>query len=643
MWWAGGGIVVVAVLAATLALRSGDTPETIDLSELEALLADGEVETAEIRSGESVVEVEVVDGATYLVDYPGEFIDTLTTSLLDSGVAVTVDNSEPPIWQRMLIELAPIVVLVGVLAWIILSMQGGRGMGFGRNRARQHRRDQPNVTFDDVAGCPEAVDELREVTEFLKTPERFAAMGARVPRGVLLVGPPGTGKTLLARAVAGEAGVPFFSISGSDFVEMFVGVGASRVRGLFEQAKAEAPCIVFVDEIDAVGRHRGSGHGGGHDEREQTLNQLLVELDGFDEGSGVILVAATNRPDVLDPALLRPGRFDRQVVVDAPDLAGRTAILEVHGRGTPLDDAVDLELVARRTPGFTGADLANLVNEAALLATRRNLERIGPSEIGDAVDRVMAGPERRSKVMSRSETHRVAVHESGHALVGHLLEHTHPVHKVSIVARGRALGWTLALPIEDRYLTTSAELRDQLAMLLAGRAAEQLVLGDTSTGAADDLERASELARAMVTVYGMSDVVGPRHLGATEQGSYLGRDAAAVSHVSDQLAATVDAEVRSLLDTASAAATELLSVHRERLDALSTALVRDETIEDPDLALLLDGSVPAGSSHDSPGMVGDVAGRSGALGAREASSNESLSGVAHIVEHPPARPPRGVS
>ncbi len=419
-------------------------------------------------------------------------------------------------WLNILVSLLPILLLFGLILFLMNSVGGvgGRAMQFGRSKAKRLSGDEPKATFADVAGCDEAVEELEEIRDFLADPDRFRAIGATIPKGVLLYGPPGTGKTLLARAVAGEAGVPFFTISGSDFVEMFVGVGASRVRDLFAQAKQAAPAIVFVDEIDAVGRHRGSGFGGGHDEREQTLNQLLVEMDGFDASAGVILIAATNRPDILDPALLRPGRFDRQIVVDRPDLAGRKAILEVHAKGKPLSSAVSLDVLARRTPGFTGADLANLLNEAALLAARRRLSHIGMPECEDAIDRVIAGPERKTRVLSEHEKSVIAYHEAGHALVGHALPGTDPIHKVSIIARGRALGWTLALPTEDRVLRTRSELRDELTMLLGGRSAEELVFGDPTTGAQNDIEKATQIARAMVTEWGMSENLGPRQLGA---------------------------------------------------------------------------------------------------------------------------------
>jgi cell division protease FtsH len=457
------------------------------------------------------------------------------------------------------------------------------------------------VTFADVAGCDEAVEELQEIKEFLENPTRFQAMGAKIPKGVLLYGPPGTGKTLLARAVAGEAGVPFFSISGSDFVEMFVGVGASRVRDLFDQAKAAAPAIVFVDEIDAVGRHRGAGLGGGHDEREQTLNQLLVEMDGFDPRSGVILIAATNRPDILDPALLRPGRFDRQIVVDRPDIAGRKAILEVHAKGKPLAEGIILEVLAKRTPGFTGADLANLMNEAALLSARRNLDQIGMMQLDEAIDRVLAGPERRSRVMSEQEKRVIAFHEAGHALVAYVLPEGDDVHKVSIVARGRALGLTWFLP-EDRYTHSKAQLRAQMASALGGRSAEELVFGEVTTGAANDIEKCTEIAKAMVTQYGMSSVLGPRKFGQEQGEVFLGRDAGHQRDYSDDVASQIDAEVNALIDRSHDEALAILVAHRDTLHALANALIERETVEDVELAELFKdiGTWPGMDDDDRP-------------------------------------------
>jgi cell division protease FtsH len=485
-------------------------------------------------------------------------------------------------------QYLPVLLLLGVFAYFMTEMMGGAagggGMRLSRNKAKPVGKDVPKVTFADVAGADEAVEELVEIKEFLENPARFQALGARIPKGVLLYGPPGTGKTLLARAVAGEAGAPFFSISGSDFVEMFVGVGASRVRDLFEQAKSSAPAIIFIDEIDAVGRHRGAGLGGGHDEREQTLNQLLVEMDGFDVSTGVILIAATNRPDILDPALLRPGRFDRQIVVDAPDLTGRRAILGVHAEGKPMTSGVDIDVIARRTPGFTGADLANTVNEAALLAARHGEESIGMGRIEEAIDRVLAGPERKSRVMSDKEKLVIAYHEGGHALVGHVLPNTDPIHKVSVIARGRALGWTLALPTEDRNLKTRSELRDELAMLLGGRTAEEIIFGDPTTGAQNDIERATQIARAMVTQFGMSDAIGPLQLGHRSGEVFVGKEMGQhEANYSDDVASQVDAEVRRLVDEAHAEAREILLLHRATLDQLADALVARETLGDAEL------------------------------------------------------------
>ncbi|MCX7780963.1 MAG: ATP-dependent zinc metalloprotease FtsH, partial [Negativicutes bacterium] len=450
-----------------------------------------------------------------------------------------------------------------------------------------HTEDKTKVTFNDVAGADEAKQELEEVVEFLKHPKKFNDLGARIPKGVLLFGPPGTGKTLLARAVAGEAGVPFFSISGSDFVEMFVGVGASRVRDLFEQAKKNAPCIVFIDEIDAVGRQRGAGLGGGHDEREQTLNQLLVEMDGFGVNEGIIIIAATNRPDILDPALLRPGRFDRQIVVDKPDVKGRLEILKVHTRGKPLAKNISLEVLARRTPGFTGADLSNLVNEAALLAARRNKKRIEMTELEEAVERVVAGPERKSKVISDKEKKLTAYHEAGHALVGMMLTHTDPVHKVSIIPRGRAGGYTLMLPKEDRYYATRSELLDQLKTLLGGRVAEALVLGEISTGAQNDLERATELVRKMITEFGMSEVLGPITFGRRQEQVFLGRDIARDRNYSEEVAYAIDKEVRRLIEDAYAKTEQMLKENMEKLHLIAAALLERETLEGEELEQLL--------------------------------------------------------
>ncbi len=581
-------LALVAAFVASSFLRSGSDVQDLNLTEFQTQVAQGHVSTATIKDRSHQVQGKLDDGTEYKVSFPAEFADELTGQLAAAKPAIDIetDQQEESIWVSLLFSILPLLLLFGLFLFFLNAMQGGgsRVMQFGKAKAKQFNKDQPKVTFDDVAGADEAVEELQEIKDFLQDPSRFQAIGARIPKGVLLVGPPGTGKTLLARAVAGEAGAPFFSISGSDFVEMFVGVGASRVRDLFEQAKAQAPAIVFVDEIDAVGRHRGAGMGGGHDEREQTLNQLLVEMDGFDAHTGVILIAATNRPDILDPALLRPGRFDRQIVVDRPDLEGRKAILDVHAKGKPLADDVDKSVIARRTPGFTGADLANLMNEAALMAARRQVDTIDMATVESAIDRVLAGPERKTRVMSDRERKVTAYHEGGHALVGHVLEHCDPIHKVSIVARGRALGWTLALPTEDRYTHTKAELTDRLAMLLGGRTAEELVFGDVTTGAADDIEKATEIARAMVTSYGMSDAVGPLALGAKQGEIFLGKEYGHEANYSDSVAATIDTEVRGLIHDAHSRAEAILTTYRSTLDKLAEAMLEHETLGDKELA-----------------------------------------------------------
>ncbi len=522
--------------------------------------------------------------------YPTAVQEKLTEDLQSKGVVVTVDPQKGSAILSFLFQLIPVVLIIGAFIWIMNQSQGaggGRVMQFGKSRAKVVSKDQPKTTFTDVAGVDEAIEELQEVKEYLQNPAKFQAMGAKIPRGVLLFGPPGAGKTLLARAVAGEAGVPFYSISGSDFVEMFVGVGAARVRDLFEQAKTNAPAIVFIDEIDAVGRHRGAGLGGGHDEREQTLNQLLVEMDGFDQRTAVILMAATNRPDILDPALLRPGRFDRHVVIDRPDLEGRKGILRVHARGKPFDETVALDTVAKRTPGFTGADLANVINESALLAARWGKKAIGMREVDEAIDRVMAGPERKSRIMSEREKRVIAYHESGHALAAHVLPNTDPVHKISVIARGRALGYTLTLPEEDKFMMTREELSDELAMLLGGRVAEELIVGDITTGAANDIERATKIARQMVTEYGMSDTIGPLTLGQKQHEVFLGRDFATQPDYSEQVAFEIDNEVRRMIDQAHDEALEILQEHRQKLDQMAGLLIERETIDKEDVERLL--------------------------------------------------------
>jgi cell division protease FtsH len=534
------------------------------------------------------------------VAYPAAVQEKLTEDLQSRGVEVTVDPQKGSAILSFLFQLIPVVLIIGAFIWIMNQSQGaggGRVMQFGKSRAKVVSKDQPKTTFTDVAGVDEAIEELQEVKEYLQNPAKFQAMGAKIPRGVLLFGPPGAGKTLLARAVAGEAGVPFYSISGSDFVEMFVGVGAARVRDLFEQAKTNAPAIVFIDEIDAVGRHRGAGLGGGHDEREQTLNQLLVEMDGFDQRTAVILMAATNRPDILDPALLRPGRFDRHVVIDRPDLEGRKGILRVHARGKPFDETVALDTVAKRTPGFTGADLANVINESALLAARWGKKAIGMREVDEAIDRVMAGPERKSRIMSDREKRVIAYHESGHALAAHVLPNTDPVHKISVIARGRALGYTLTLPEEDKFMMTREELSDELAMLLGGRVAEELIVGDITTGAANDIERATKIARQMVTEYGMSDMIGPLTLGQKQHEVFLGRDFAAQPDYSEQVAFEIDNEVRRMIDQAHDEALEILQEQRQKLDQMAALLIERETIDKEDVERLLT-DVPKRAQRD---------------------------------------------
>jgi cell division protease FtsH len=575
--------LVVGVVLAFGAWQLIDTSPSrtqLDLDRYEARLSEGTVETATLLDKDHEVRGELADGTDYEVKFPEGYTEQITNNIVAADVKFDVDSQKDSAWVGLLLGWLPFILLIGIVLFVLSRVQGGgRLMGFGKSRAKAVTKDQPQTTFADVAGLDEAVEELQEIKEFLEAPAKFQDIGAKIPKGALLFGPPGTGKTLLAKAVAGEAGVPFFSISGSDFVEMFVGVGASRVRDLFEQAKSAAPAIVFVDEIDAVGRHRGAGLGGGHDEREQTLNQLLVEMDGFDQKAGVILIAATNRPDILDPALLRPGRFDRQIVVDRPDLEGRKAILRVHARGKPFADGVDLDVIARRTPGFTGADLANLVNEAALLAARRELTLVGMPQLEEAIDRVMAGPERRSRLISDAEKRVIAYHEGGHALVAHALPKTDPVHKVSIIPRGRALGYTLTLPTEDKFLVARSELTDELTMLLGGRAAEEMIFADPTTGAANDIERATTVARQMVTEYGMSDTLGPMRFGQPQGEVFLGRDLAHTPDYSDEVAASIDAEVRHLIGSAHDAARDILETNRGVLDRLAADLIEHETLE----------------------------------------------------------------
>jgi cell division protease FtsH len=520
--------------------------------------------------------------------YP-EYYD-VAAAFSEADIPFRTDPQNTGFWTSALLTIAPVFLILILLLFFMSSMQGGgnRVMSFGKSRARRMTKDSPKVTFNDVAGADEAVQELQEIKEFLESPQKFQKLGARIPKGALLVGPPGTGKTLLARAVAGEAGVPFFSISGSDFVEMFVGVGASRVRDLFEQAKQNAPCIIFMDEIDAVGRQRGAGMGGGHDEREQTLNQLLVEMDGFDSKAGIIMLAATNRPDILDPALLRPGRFDRQIVVDRPDLPGREKILKVHTRGKPLGEDITIETIARGTPGFTGADLANLVNEAALLAARHNKDEIDMSEMEEAVDRVIAGPERKTRLISEKEKEITAYHEAGHAIVGALVPEADPVHKITIIPRGQALGVTMSLPSEDRFMMSRSQLMAQLAMMLGGRAAERVVFDEVTTGASNDLERVTQTAKQMVTRFGMSEKLGPMALGHQQGQVFMGRDFSSQPDYSDEIAFQIDKEIRRIVDESYDSAEDVLVRNRTLVDKLAADLIEYETVDARHLVRLIE-------------------------------------------------------
>jgi cell division protease FtsH len=561
---------------------SGNAYTQTDTSRVVSLIENGQVKSALLTDKEQTIQITTKSGQKYEASWVGnegqQLAQLLQTKSPPQGWNVNVPKSSS-VWS-LLFSWLPFLLIILIFFFMLNQMQGGgsRVMNFGKSKAKLITKDTPKTTFADVAGADEAIEELQEIKDFLQSPAKFQAIGAKIPKGVLLYGPPGTGKTLLARAVAGEAGVPFYSISGSDFVEMFVGVGASRVRDLFEQAKANAPAIVFVDEIDAVGRHRGAGFGGGHDEREQTLNQLLVELDGFDVKGGVIVIAATNRPDILDPALLRPGRFDRQIVVAQPDLTGRRGILKVHARGKPFAPDVDLDIIARRTAGFTGADLANVINEGALLTARHNGTLITMASLEESIDRVMAGPERKSVLLSESERKIIAYHEGGHALVGHALPNADPVHKITIIPRGRALGYTASAPQEDKFLVTRSEMMDQLAMLLGGRTAEELVFHEPTTGAANDIEKASSVARGMVTEYGMSERLGARKFGTGDGEPFLGREMSHTRDYSEEIASTIDEEVRRLIESAHDEAWEILVTYREVLDDLVLNLMDKETL-----------------------------------------------------------------
>ena len=580
-------IAVTVVLIGSSLLTGFGSPDQVDTSTAVSDINANKVDTATLTDRDQVLDLTLKDGSKVRTSYiagQGVNLQELLQSKVDQGQISGGYNVVVPsesFLVTILLSLLPVAIVVFLLFFFMGQMQGGgnRVMNFGKSKAKMVNKDMPQTTFADVAGADEAVEELQEIKEFLADPTKFHAVGAKIPKGVLLYGPPGTGKTLLARAVAGEAAVPFYSISGSDFVELFVGVGASRVRDLFEQAKANAPSIIFIDEIDAVGRHRGAGLGGGHDEREQTLNQMLVEMDGFDVTGGVILIAATNRPDILDPALLRPGRFDRQIAVDRPDLLGRYAILQVHAKGKPMADHVDLMSVARRSPGFTGADLANVLNEAALLTARLGKTRVDDLALDEAIDRVIAGPQKRTRVMDDHEKSITAYHEAGHALVAAALPGNDPVHKITILPRGRALGYTMVLPEQDKYSTTRSEMQNQLAYMLGGRAAEELIFHDPTTGASNDIERATAVARAMVTQYGMTERLGAIRYGQQNQEVFLGRDMGHMRDYSEEIASAIDEEVRTFIELAHQEAYDILVANRDVLDALVFELLEKETLD----------------------------------------------------------------
>ncbi len=607
-------IVVVLAFFAQKLLVPDDKVDVPSYNEFIEKVDAGAIEEVTFNQKEKVLEVKETDaggGEEYELGYleSGDAQVALQNRLQANDVKTEIDGIGGGGILGALVYILPFLLFFAFWIFLMNQMQGGgsRVMSFGKSRAKRMSVDAPKITFRDVAGANEAVQELHEIKEFLENPKKFQSLGARIPKGVLLYGPPGTGKTLLARAVAGEAGVPFFSISGSDFVEMFVGVGASRVRDLFEQAKQNSPCIIFMDEIDAVGRHRGAGMGGGHDEREQTLNQLLVEMDGFETKDNIILIAATNRPDILDPALLRPGRFDRQIAVDRPDRQGRRQILEVHTRGKPLAKVIDLDVLAGQTPGFTGADLANLINEAALLTARTNKREITMHELEEGIMRVIAGPEKKTRIMSEKERTVTAYHEMGHAIVGHMLEHSDPVHKVSIISRGQALGYTISLPTEDKFLTTRAELSDTMAMTLGGRAAEEIIFSEITTGASNDIEKVTATAKQMVMRFGMSERLGPRVFGHDRSQPFLGRDMGAEPDYSDEVAREIDDEIRRLVEEAHQRAREILTDNREGLDRVSKILLERETLEADQFLGLLEGKSeeevfpPSEEEEETPG------------------------------------------
>jgi cell division protease FtsH len=621
-------IVVVLAFFAQKLIGSSSHGPNYTFGNLLAQLDAHQVKSMSLDQKSNSADITLTNGQKYSVGYPDSYAPTLigdaAKDVPQQGFNVQSKSSNG--WLSLLTYILPFVIFIGFWIFLMNQVQGGgsKVMSFGKSRAKRMSVDSPKITFRDVAGVDEAVEELHEIKEFLENPKKFQALGARIPKGVLLYGPPGTGKTLLARAVAGEAGVPFFSISGSDFVEMFVGVGASRVRDLFEQAKQNSPCIIFMDEIDAVGRHRGAGLGGGHDEREQTLNQLLVEMDGFEMKDNIILIAATNRPDILDPALLRPGRFDRQIVVDRPDRLGRKKILEVHTRGKPLAREINVDVLAGQTPGFTGADLSNLVNEAALLAARNGKREITQVELEEGIMRVIAGPEKKTRVMSDKERKITAYHEMGHAIVGHFLPNSDPIHKISVISRGQALGYTISLPGEDKFLTTRAELQDTLAMTLGGRAAEEICFQEVTTGASNDLEKVTATAKQMVMRFGMSEKLGPRVFGHDHGQPFLGREFSSEPDYSDEIAREIDDEIRRIVENAHVQAKSILTEKRTELTKLSEILIKRETIEKEQFEALLDGQTEedvfgseAPAPPEVPTLPGSAAGTERAPG-REA-------------------------
>jgi cell division protease FtsH len=582
-------IVIMFLIFRNPLFLSSEVVE-FNLNEFVEAIDQGRISSATpmlIKAEDRTIEGELVDGSRFTVSFLENY--NITQLLLDNNLPFKVDNQKQSIWLQILVNAIPFIIMFGLIFFMMNQLQGGgsKVLQFGKSKARIVTKGKKRVTFKDVAGVDEAVEELREIEEFLENPSKFKSMGAKIPKGVLLYGPPGTGKTLLARAVAGEAGVPFFSISGSEFVEMFVGVGASRVRDLFNQAKASQPSIVFMDEIDAVGRHRGAGLGGGHDEREQTLNQLLVEMDGFDIDSTVILIAATNRPDILDPALLRPGRFDRQIVVDRPDLTGREKILEIHARGKPLDKSVNIKTIAKQTPGFTGADLANLFNEASLLAARHNKKKISMFEVEEAVERVIAGPEKKTRIISEEEKRIIAYHESGHAILSYVLPHTDPIHKISIISRGRALGYVITLPEEDRFLKSKRELLDNITQLLGGRVSEEMNFNDITSGAQNDLDRATKITRKMITEYGMSERLGPVTFKGEEEEVFLGKEIGSRPHYSDEIASAIDEEVHNIIMDSYNRAKKILLENRETLNDLADELMKKETLSREEILKVL--------------------------------------------------------